>query len=52
MFYGCSSLSDIKSLKNWNVTNSNNFKGMYSKCSSLSEVKASKNLEIFLIYDR
>ena len=38
MFYGCSSLSDIKSLEKWNVSNCNDFEGMFSGCSSLSDI--------------
>ena len=33
MFYGCSSLSDIKVLEKWNVSNCNNFSSMF--CGSL-----------------
>ena len=40
MFYECSSLSDIKSLENWNVSNGNNFSGMFYGCSSLSDIKS------------
>ena len=35
MFSGCSSLSDIKVLEEWNVSNGIYFKGMFSKCSTL-----------------
>ena len=40
MFNGCSSLSDIKGLEKWNVSNGNNFNGMLYECSSLSDIKA------------
>ena len=39
MFYGCSSLSDIKPLEKWNVSNGTYFSGMFSGCSSLSNIK-------------
>ena len=47
MFNGCSSLNDIKSLEKWNVSNGNNFIGMFSKCplldiKTLEEWKISK----------
>ena len=37
MFWGCSSLSEIKSLENWNVSNGTNFSCMFYGCSSLSD---------------
>ena len=40
MFSGCSSLSDIKALEKWNVSNGNNFESMFFGCSSLSDIKA------------
>jgi hypothetical protein len=43
MFYKCSSLSDIKPLENWNVSNGNNFEGMFCYCSSLSDIKPLEN---------
>ena len=46
MFYGCSSLSDIKVLENWNVSNGNNFFGMFFGCSSLSDIKGLENWNI------
>ena len=46
MFCGCSSLSDIKALENWNVSNGNNFQSMFYGCSSLSDIKALKNWKI------
>ena len=39
MFELCSSLSDIKSLEKCNVSNCNNFTGMFCGCSSLSDIK-------------
>ena len=39
MFSGCSSLSDIKGLEKWNVSNGNNFQGMFSYFSSLLDIK-------------
>ena len=46
MFNRCSSLSDIKGLENWNVSNGNNFVGMFSYCSSLSDIKPLKNWKV------
>ena len=40
MFRNCSSLSDIKSLEKWNVSNGNNFSCMFSGCKSLSDIKS------------
>ena len=39
MFRGCKSLSDIKSLEKWNVSNGNYFSFMFSDCTSLSDIK-------------
>ena len=46
MFYGCSLLSDIKSLQNWNVSNGNNFGYMFYGCSSLLDIKPLQNWNI------
>ena len=46
MFYWCNSLSDIKALKNWNVSNGNNFKCMFDGCSSLSDIKTLQNWNV------
>ena len=35
MFYGCSKLSNIKPLMNWNISNGNDFSSMFNCCSSL-----------------
>ena len=35
MFRGCSSLSDVKVLEKWNVSNGNNFESMFCGCSLL-----------------
>ena len=43
MFYGCSSLSEIKGLEKWNVSNGNNFRSMFCGCSSLSDIKGLLN---------
>ena len=45
MFYHCNSLSDIKGLENWNVSNGNNFSYMFSYCQSLSDIKGLENWE-------
>ena len=39
MFSYCSSLSDIKVLEKWNVSNGNNFESMFNYCSQLSDIK-------------
>ena len=41
-----SSLSDIKSLEKWNVSNFNYFSFIFKKCSSLSDIKTFENLNI------
>ena len=46
MFGWCTLLSDIKALQNWNVSNGNNFQGMFYECSSLSDIKALQNWNI------
>ena len=46
MFFGCSSLSDIKSLENWNVSNGIDFSGMFWGCSSLSDIKSLENWNV------
>ncbi len=46
MFNGCKSLSDIKPLQNWNVSNGNNFSDMFSECKSLSDIKPLQNWNI------
>ena len=38
MFSYCSSLTDISPLKNWNVSNGENFSGMFSGCISLTDI--------------
>ena len=43
MFSGCSSLSDIKPLYNWDVSNGNNLHGLFAGCSSLSDIKSLQN---------
>jgi len=40
MFSDCSSLSDIKSLEKWNVSNGTNFSDMFSWCTLLSDIKS------------
>ena len=43
MFRECKSLSDIKSLKKWNVSNGNNFEDMFSGCHSLLDRTSIQN---------
>ena len=38
MFSSCESLSNIKPLKNWNVSNGKDFYGMFAVCKSLSNI--------------
>ena len=47
MFNGCESLSNIKGLEKWNVSNGNNFSEMFSGCKSLSDIKGLKNWKNF-----
>ena len=48
MFNGCSSLSDIKGLENWNVSNGKDFSfiGMFYKCSLLLDIKGLLNWNV------
>ncbi len=46
MFYGCKSLSDIKPLGNWNVSNGKNFQTMFKECSSLLDIDPLNNWNI------
>ena len=39
MFSQCSSLSNIKGIEKWNVSNGNNFEGMFEGCSSLLDIR-------------
>ena len=41
-----SSLNDIKSLENWNVSNGNNFYGIFARCSSLTDIKSLKKWKL------
>ena len=43
MFFGCKSLSDIKALENWNVSNGNNFSNMFSDIESLKKNVLNRN---------
>ena len=47
MFCECSSLSDIKPLENWNVSNGNIFDNMFKECSSLLDITPFKNWKGF-----
>ena len=46
MFFGCSLLSDITPLQNWDVSKANNFQSMFSGCSSLSDLKPLQYWEV------
>ena len=46
MFNNCESLSNIKPLKNWNVSNGYEFGGMFNDCKSLSDIYALKNWNV------
>ena len=39
MFSGCSSLSNIKGIEKWNVSNGVNFSNMFAHCESLLDIK-------------
>ena len=39
MFRGCSSLSDIKSIEKWDVSENTNFDSLFWDCSSLLDIK-------------
>ena len=40
MFFFCLSLSNIKGLEKWNVSNGTNFNSMFSFCALKSDIKA------------
>ena len=46
MFYGCTSLTDIKSLQKWNVSNVNDLEGMFSGCSLYLDIKPLEKWDI------
>ena len=46
MFCGCSSLSNLEGLENWNVSNGINFERMFDGCSSLLNLKELKNWNV------
>ena len=46
MFCEYSTLSDIKQLEKWNVSNGNNFSGMFYESSSLSDIKPLQNWNV------
>ena len=46
MFNGCSSLSDIKSLQNRNVSNGKYFSSMFAGFSSLIDIKPLHNWKV------
>ena len=46
MFYKGSSLSDVKPLQNWNVSNGKDFSCMFYGFSSLLDIKSLQNWKI------
>ena len=42
----CSSLTNIKLLEKWNVSNSSKFDSLFSCCSSLSDIKPLENRNV------
>ena len=46
MFFLCDSLSDLKPLENWNVSNATNLKGMFARCTSLKNRLSLKKWKI------
>jgi hypothetical protein len=46
MFFDCSNIIDIKALKNWNVSNGEDFSNMFFGCSKIRDVKALKNWNV------
>ena len=49
MFSGCSLLTDINPLQNFNVSKCNHFNEMFSGCSSLSDKKVLEKNGMFQI---
>ena len=43
MFSGCSSISDLKPLDNWNALNGKDFSNMFSGCTLLLDIKSLEN---------
>ena len=46
MFFDCSSLSDIKSMQNWNVSKTENFAYIFFGCSPLLDISQIKKWKI------
>ena len=46
MFGGCSSLKDISSLVEWNVSKVKYFQGMFNRCKELSNLGALKHWNV------
>ena len=46
MFNGCSSISTLKGLEKWNVSNVENFSCMFQGCLSLSDITALEKWKI------
>ena len=42
----CKSLSDIKALENWDISNGTNFSNMFCDCKSLSDIKPLENWNV------
>ena len=50
MFNGCSLLSDIKPIENWNVSNGTDFRSIFNDCLLLSNIKPLEKLKLLNKY--
>ena len=48
MFYACKNLTEVDSLKNWNVSKGTNFEGMFKNCDKLNMDKIPPNLKVLI----
>ena len=46
MFFDCSSLSDLRPLEKWNVSEGTNFEGMFSECHLIESLKPIENWNV------
>lgn len=46
MFFGCFSLVDISTLRDWDVSNIDNMNGLFKECNSLKEISALENWDV------